>query len=120
MAISVHDYEGSVTLTNPAGGTTANTLFFSSSNHQVVLPIATITSVGSVTCYGPSDRKRLSGVKKKTGAAWTVNQPLTYSTSFGFFNATKTAWIYAMALTASLTGDLTGDVLLVPPTGQGA
>lgn len=120
MAISVHDYEGSVLLVNPAGGTTANTLFFSSTNHQVLLPTATVTSTGSVSCYGPSDRKRLSGVKKKTGAAWTINQPLTYSTSFGFFNATKTAWIYAMALTAQVAGDLTGDVMLVPPTGQGA
>lgn len=116
MAISVHDYEGTISITAPAGGTTQNAFSFSSTNKSLVLALATATSgTANVPVLGPLSRKRLSGVTKKTGAAWTIFQKLTYNTTSGFFNATTGAIVYASALATATAGATTGDVMLTPP-----
>lgn len=89
---------------------TAGTLYYNATSKAVVLPM---TSAITGATYAAKITGLVRTVPKATGAAWTVNRSLSW-TSTKFKSCTGST-SQAVAYNAAASGDTTGDVILRLP-----
>ena len=104
------NFEGTMELTAPAGGVVVGTLYYNSTSKAVDLAM---TAAASGATFTGKITGLVKTVLKATGAAWTVNRSLSWTTTK--FKSCTGSTSQATAFNAAASGDTTGDVILRLP-----
>jgi len=109
------NFEGTVTLVAPAGGTTTGTQIFDATTRTLILPMTTATSGANYTGLIIG---LMRGVPVSATATIAAGQPLAWGTTNSTFAACATGATgvcHGYAAASIGTSDTTGDVYVIPP-----